>query len=273
MNKLHLPNFNLHISLLGGQAFCWDYFREDNAYIGVTNSRVIKIKVVNSENILWQTYPQKDDFEFLKEYLRLDDDYISILNSLPNDEHMIKAKEKYPNLRLLNQDFEQTLLSYICSSTKSILGIRQCTRLLSKKYGEKIVIDSEEYSLFPRAEVLAETSIEQILETKVGFRGKYLIEGSKRIVRNEISKDSTREELKTINGVGDKIADCVMVYSLKNDNITPLDIWGKRFLTKYYNLNENMKYEDMSKWATKYFNGYAAWGGQFLFEYIRNQKN
>ena len=72
--------------------------------------------------------------------------------------------------------------------------------------------------------------------------------------------------------VGEKIADCVLVLGLGFNNVTPIDVWGKRFLINFYNLNSKMKYEDMRKWIGNYFEGYAGWAGQFLYEYIRNQR-
>jgi N-glycosylase/DNA lyase len=278
MNSLHIPNYNFHITLLGGQAFGWDFNPKTNEYFGITNTRAIKIKIIDSENILWQTYPIKDDFEFLSNYLNLNIDYLKILKSLPNDEYLNKAKEKYFGLRLLNQDFEEALLSYICSSNKSIKGIRYSVRLLARKYGEKIDVDGEEIYLFPKSNKIAESSLENLLETKIGFRAKYLKDTSEKLVNTNIKNEilnsdylKAKELLKSLKGVGDKVADCVCVYSLNHSHITPLDIWGKRFLINYYNLNEKMSYEDMSKWVIQYFEGNAGIAGQMLFEYIRSE--
>lgn len=278
MNKLHLPNYNLQITLLGGQAFGWDYDSKNNEYFGITNSRAIRIKVVDDENILWQTYPKKDDFHFLSNYLNINCDYLSLLESLPKDEYLDKAKEKYFGLRILNQDFEEALLSYICSSNKSIKGIRYCVRLLAKKFGKKINVEGKEISLFPKSQVLAKATLDEILETKVGFRGKYLKDTSEKLVSSNLGKtihslsyEEAKAQLIKFNGVGEKVADCVCVYSLSHCHITPLDIWGKRFLVRYYGLDEKMNYKQMSEWAINYFNGQAGLGGQMLFEYIRSQ--
>lgn len=279
MNQIKLSNYNLSITLLGGQAFGWDYNPDTNEYIGITNSKIIRIKDLGEGNILWQTYPEKDDYEFLSNYLNLNIDYEKILETLPNDKYMVLAKEKYFGLRILNQDFNEALLAYICSSNKSIKGIRYSYRLLAKKFGDEIDVEGEKYNLFPDFKHIANASMEDILSTKVGFRGKYIKDTSENILKGELLDNiktlgyqDAKSQLVQFKGVGDKVADCVLVYSLGHHHITPLDIWGKRFLTKYYGLDEKMKYEDMSKWATKYFNGHAGIGGQFLFEYIRNEK-
>lgn len=278
MNKLHIPNYNLNITLLGGQAFGWDYNPETNEYIGITNSKIIKLKDLGEGSILWQTYPENNDYQFLANYLGLDIDYLSILNSLPDDEHMNNAKEKYFGLRLLNQDFNEALLAYICSSNKSIKGIRYSYRLLAKKFGKEVDVEGDKYNLFPDFKDIANATMEDILSTKVGFRGKYIKDTSMKIFDSDLltnihtlDYENTKTELMKFKGVGEKVADCVCVYSLGHHHITPLDIWGKRFLTKYYGLDEKMSYEKMSKWATEYFNGYAGIGGQYLFEYIRSE--
>lgn len=278
MNKLYVLNYNFNITLLGGQAFGWDYNPYTNEYIGITSSKIIKIKDLGEGNILWQTYPENNDYNFLSNYLGLNVDYLNILNQLPNDEYMNKAKEKYFGLRILNQDFNEALLAYICSSNKSVKGIRYSYRLLSKKFGKEIGVEGVKYNLFPDFNDIANASMEDILSTKVGFRGKYIKDTSIKILEgdllNNIDKldyEKAKSELMKFKGVGDKVADCVSVYSLGHRHVTPLDIWGKRFLTKYYGLDEKMKYEDMSKWATQYFNGYAGLGGQYLFEYIRSE--
>ncbi len=84
-----------------------------------------------------------------------------------------------------------------------------------------------------------------------------------------MSETDARKTLLGINGVGEKIADCVLVFGLGFDNVTPLDVWSKRVFTRFYKLNPKMKYEDMRFWASNYFEGYAGWAGQFLYEYIR----
>jgi N-glycosylase/DNA lyase len=188
-------------------------------------------------------------------------------------------------LRLLNQDFEQTLLSFTLASVKSISSIRQSIKLLSRKFGDKIEVNGKPFYLFPRTEVLAQASDSELKQTKIGFRSKYLRAAAKFLLNNlpgsekfnskkldseqNASQQEIIDRLTSIHGVGDKIADCVMCYSLGYDNITPMDVWGKRYLVEYYGLDPKMKYQQMRNWVESYFGQYGAWAGQFLFEYIR----
>src|SRR5258706_6978152 len=113
MNKLTLNKYNLQTTLLGGQAFNWDLI--DNTYYGFTQDKVIKLQQ-KGEDLFWQTYPKKDDFDFLENYLQLNIDYDKILKAINKDEHINKALKDVSHVRILKQDFEQTLLSFILTS-------------------------------------------------------------------------------------------------------------------------------------------------------------
>ena len=272
MNNLSLSHYNLEITLLGGQAFNFDFYPEEQCFYGFTQERVIVLKHDG-----WQTYPDNDNFEFLKKYLRLDVDYLEILQQIQKDKYIKSAIKKYPNLRLLKQDFEQTLFSFILSTNNNIPAIRKLVRALCQKFGKSININGRKTYLFPKTEVIAEAKLEDLLECKLGFRAKFLKGAAKHLLETNLHKrihkmteEEARTSLKEIKGVGEKIADCVLVFSLGFDNVTPLDVWGKRILTDFYKLNPKMKYEKMRSWIDNYFEGYAGWAGQFLFEYIRN---
>ncbi len=275
MNKLNLSNYNLHSTLLGGQSFSWDL--KDGAYYGFTQDKIVKI-LSQKGYIFWQTYPQSNDENFIKNYLNLDVDYEYIIQNFPKDTHLEKAINKHSGLRILNQDFEQTLLSFILSSAKNIKAIRSSIRDLNKKYGQKIIVDNKVFYLFPKTEILAGLSIAELKNSSIGFRANYLKSSAQKLIENKDKINSLKTEneyrdfLTSFNGVGNKIADCTMVFSLKIQDITPLDVWGIRILTDLYGLENNLKYEQMQSWVKDYFKGYGAWAGQFLFEDIRGFK-
>ena len=275
MNRLFLPDYDLNMTLLGGQAFNWDFNPAEESYLGFTQNKLIKLKKQN-ETLFWQTYPHADDIDFLRKYLRLDADYKNILNKIQKDKHIKTAIKQCPNIRLLRQDFDQTLLSFLISSNNNIKSIRKIIRSMCMKFGKQIKVNGDMFYLFPETEAIAEANLQSLLECKLGFRAKFLKGAARYILEKNLDKkihkmdeNTSREFLIGINGVGNKIADCVLVFSLGFDNVTPLDVLGKRFLTRFYKLNPKMKYEDMRTWIDNYFEGYAGWAGQFLYEYIR----
>jgi N-glycosylase/DNA lyase len=274
MNKLYLPNYNLDITLLGGQSFNWDFI--NGYYFGFTVDKVIKLKY-EKDYLYWQTYPKKDDFDFIKKYFRVEFPYTEVIENLKIDKHLISAINKYQDLRILQQDFEQTLISYIISANKNIKSIRVCVRLLAEKFGEKLILENETFHLFPKPEILANLSIDQIKESRVGFRAKYIKSAAEKLTTSNLklstlNEADARTELLKFNGIGNKIADCILLYALKHDNVTAFDVWGKRVFTELYQLDEKLNYEEMRKWSQEYFKGHAGLAGQFLFEYIRNLK-
>jgi N-glycosylase/DNA lyase len=274
MNKIKINQFNLRDTLLGGQSFSWDQIGD--YFYGFTQNELIKLKQ-DQNSIYWQTYPEKDNFDLVKNYLRIDFDYENMLTRIKKDEHINKAIKAYPDLRILKQNFDQTLLSFIMSPVKNINSIRKSIRLLNQKFGKVIKVDGTEFHLFPSTKTLSEAPLNILLETKIGFRAKNLRASAKKLIEfsasnnlKDLNSDAAHKTLKSFPGVGDKVADCVMIFSLGFDNITPLDVWGKRVLIDFYKLNPKMKYAEMKAWLGEYFQGYAGWAGQFLFEYIRN---
>ncbi len=282
MNRLSIPDYNFHQTLLGGQAFNWDHYivEDKHVFYGTTQDRLIKLVVENdgSDEVLWQTFPKNDEYDFLKQYLKLDIDYKNILKKINKDEHVNSAINHYPNLRLLSQDFDQTTLSFIISAFNSIKSIRTRINKMKRDLGEKLIVDDREFHLFPKTEVIADARVDLLTSHSLGYRAKYIKEAANIILRENLGnklagldEESARAELLKLPGIGDKVADCIMVFSLGFDNLTPLDIWGKRVFTDLYGLDSKMKYSDMRKWLGEYFNGYAAWAGQFLFEWYRTK--
>lgn len=277
MNLLYLPNYNLHWTLLGGQSFGWDFNPSTKEYRGFTQHSAIRIKPgPKPDTIFWQTYPEKDNEDFIKRYLRVDFPYERMLGTISKDQHVKAAIQQYPNLRVLQQDFEETLLSFVLSANNNIKAIRKSIRLMNEILGTTVDADGTKVRLFPSTEIIANTSLDTLRETKIGFRAKYLKSVAQALLKNNIdskihilSENDARIALTSLHGVGDKIADCVLIYSLGFDNVTPLDVWGKRILERFYNQNPKTKYGELRNWVDEYFEGFAGWAGQFLFEYVR----
>lgn len=278
MNKTFLPHYNFSETLLGGQSFSWDMSVDESGnqqFVGFTSERAVKLRM-SGEELLWQTYPVHDDWDWLSRYLRLDVDYNQIISVIEKDQHISRAIKERPGLRILAQPFDDALVGFLCSSTKSIKGIRQCIRLMAEKFGEVVKVDGTRLHLFPRVERLAEATVEDLLECKVGFRARNIQEGALRAVGGRLEEElrglsdqEAIERLKELRGVGNKIADCIMVYGLQRDNITPLDVWGWRVAERYYGFSKSDGYEKVNEWFSEYFEGYASWAAQFLFEGIR----
>lgn len=272
MNFMKIENYNLEITLLGGQAFNWDFIND--SYYGFFKDRIVQIKP-ELNGFYWQTYPKKNDIEFLNHYLNLKTNYLAKLKKLGGKDKYIKsAVQRYPGLRILNQEFEQTLLSFILSSNKSVKGVRKAVRNLTQAYGEEISVNNISFHLFPSVKELLKLQESDFRKLGFGFRAKYFKEALNRLSEDGALKfrdeDAVRKYLISFIGIGDKVADCIMVFSLGFQNVTPLDVWGKKVLTDFYKVNPKLSYSEMRKWYQNYFGENTALAGQFLFEYIRS---
>ena len=271
MNRMHLPSYNFDTVLLGGQSFSWH--KKDQAYIGLISTGAIKI-VPDGDYILWQTYPKPDDEDYVRSYLNLDGETQPPLK----DPHITSAYNQYRELQILNQPFEDALVGFLCSATKSIVGIRQCVYLLSEKFGEAVDIYGEMYNLFPSINSLAVADEAAIRECKVGFRAPNILNASRQFIDGSLDvvgledEDLIRDRLTELRGIGNKVADCIMVYGLGFNDITPLDVWGKRVAVELYNLDESLSYEEMRVWFSDYFEGQSSLAAQYLFEYLRHDR-
>lgn len=287
MRHVSIKNFSPKITLLGGQSFNWNLY--DSWYTGFTQSHVITSRYSTSSNkLLYKCFsPGKATYSLHatpnfspSNYFRLRLPYQQVLSSFDKDHHTASAIKKYFGLRVLRQDFEQTLLSFILSSQNNIKRIRLIVRRLSDKLGTPVNIGNRSVSLFPSTSALADAPISLLKAAGCGFRSKYIKSSAARLLDMKLAskiakytEDKARLALLSFPGVGEKIADCTLLYSLGFDNVMPMDVWCKRVLTDLYGLRGNMRYQDMRSWAEEYFGPYAGWAGQFLFEYLRAKKN
>ncbi len=271
MNLLDIPDKNLKTTLLGGQAFNWDLIGD--SFYGFFKDFVIKISIIDGK-YYWQTFPEPNRLDLIEEYFDLNTDYFGLKSLINKDVHIVNALNHVQDVRILNQDFEQTLLSFILTSHKNIKAVRKLVRDLSKYFGNSIKVDGITFYTFPSAVKISNSSEQKLRELGAGFRSRYLLEASLKLTSElpkfqDLSENEIRAFLTSFKGVGDKIADCVMVFSLKQRGVTPLDIWAKRVLVDLYGVDSKMNYERMRGWYKDYFGDYTAFAGQYLFEYYR----
>ncbi len=251
-------NINLQTTLLGGQAFNWDYI--DNKYYGFTHNGLIII-----DNVKITQINENIDMD---EYLGNNLDYESIKKEINKDKYIDEAIKHIKNITILKQDFLLTTTSYILATNKNIPSIRKSIRMLSQMYGTSIP-DTGLYT-FPAPQSLALATIEDLKRASIGYRAPYLKETSKLLTDLQLpkKKEDVRKVLISMPGIGPKVADCILLYSLGYLDTVPIDRWMYNIAKDIY-LVPYTKNEDISKWYTEYFGKYAGIAGQYLFEYYR----
>ena len=261
-------------SINSGQVFLWKKIKKN--WYGIDGQNILKINQGGEIESIQNT---KTDF------FRKNDDIQKIIKSISKDKTVKKAIRQYEGLRLFNQDPFQCMISFIISSNSNIQKIKDSLEKISKKFGTKLMVQNEEFYLFPRPEKIAKASINEIKTCGVGYRAPFIKEAAKMVTSKKINfeylKNSdyneTKRNLRLIPGVGNKVADCIMLFSLNKLNAFPLDTWMIKILEKYYS-NEfqietktitEKQYEILHKKIVDYFGQYCGYAQQFLFKMER----
>ena len=261
-------------SINSGQVFLWKKIKKN--WYGIDGQNILKINQGGEIESIQNT---KTDF------FRKNDDIQKIIKSISKDKTVKKAIRQYEGLRLFNQDPFQCMISFIISSNSNIQKIKDSLEKISKKFGTKLMVQNEEFYLFPRPEKIAKASINEIKTCGVGYRAPFIKEAAKMVTSKKINfeylKNSdyneTKRNLRLIPGVGNKVADCIMLFSLNKLDAFPLDTWMIKILEKYYS-NEfhietktitEKQYEILHKKIVDYFGQYCGYAQQFLFKMER----
>jgi N-glycosylase/DNA lyase len=259
-----MKTFNHRLTLLGGQAFNWDEI-EKNRYLGFFQDKIIEIDY-NEDLKLKGTIDNLSNWYkgYITEYT---------LEEFDNNDAVLKqAIKKIGKIYLLKQPFEQTLLSYILATNKNIPAIRQSVRKLTNILGQETKFKNKKLKLFPNTKSIADADIQTLQRTKIGYRAPYLKDSANKLIKENIpnsKQEEVRNWLISFPGIGPKVADCILLYSLGYKNVIPLDVWMQRVLKERYYLPNKYKYEDMRKWYKEKWKDNSGIVGQYLFEAYR----
>ena len=286
---------NIEISINSGQMFMWEKF--GNSWYGVYGDHILKCSNLTTNkgdskkdnNIEFFSFPEVKGWE--KQVFRFDDDIEKILSSFSNDALVSDTIKKYPGLRLMRQEPHQCMFSFVCASNTNILVIRRMLKNLSRKFGAKVVIDGKEFFTFPSADHLNEATINELRSCGLGYRAKAIKAVAKSITSGNLdvkylshaSYSDAKEELLKIYGIGNKIADCILLFSLEKLEAFPIDVWIARALSWHYSwlLSKEKKgrkiddkitsnqYKMFSETIRNYFGDYAGYAQQYLFYHMR----
>ena len=221
--------------------------------------------------------PPGEMAEAVAAYLRLDDDLAAIQDRIGWDEHVRSGIDAYPGMRVLRQEPWEALASFILSSTSNIPRISRTVELLSETFSDPVELDGVVRHTFPTPARLAEAGEARLRELGCGFRAPYLAGAAAAVASGDLSLASLRlasyedalASLVALHGVGEKIADCVMLFSLDKMQAFPNDRWVVKALHEWYSLPSNAKYGAMREWAWERFGNDAGYANQYLFWNVR----
>jgi N-glycosylase/DNA lyase len=274
---------DLDHSLTPGQSFRWR--RDDRGrWAGVVGRRIIRLRR-EEEDVICEVLPDGDALAFAMDYFHLDVKLADLYRGFARaGGRIVEAIERFNGLRVLRQDPEETLLSYVCSAANSVPRIAGAVEAMSRLYGEFIgELDGREYHAFPTAQALAETSPDDLRRLcGLGFRGLNLQSVAAQITEHPqgwldslrvADYEAARAELLGIRCVGRKIADCVLLFSLDKDRAFPVDTHVRRMAVKYYLPEFRQRtltpavYQEIVDYFQNKFGDFAGWAQEYLFYY------
>ena len=274
-------SFNLKHIFECGQCFRWNK-EDEETYIGVVKNAVIKVKKENNK-IIFTGSSKDENFESLiRYYFDLDTNYSEYKEKLSKIDEFMKESIKFgEGIRILRQDLWETIISFIISANNNIPRIKKIIERLSTKYGNKIEFEGKDYYSFPTVKELSKATVEDLRALGLGFRDKRIFNTTQMILNKEFDLEKLKkldntnlmkEELLKLDGVGPKVADCILLFSLKRVDAFPIDVWVRRVMNDLYIHNEDenkVNKKELQKLAEDKFLGLSGIAQQYLFYWKR----
>lgn len=284
--------FDLKSTFESGQAFRWEKAGE-NRYKGIAKGKAVAVSIDDNRNLIIENSTPADFAGIWYDYFDLGTDYVKILKDSDKDDFMHRAIEYCGGARMLVQEFEETLFSYIISSQNNIPRIRALVEELCRLHGNKISGPNEDFSgySFPgpsklaldfctgeREELCKCCSSSLCGKQFAGYRCPYIARSARMLYYGEyepdfnklssMSKSEAEKDIQKLPGVGPKVADCVLLYSGIRKDICPVDTWVAKTIRKIY-LGEDASLNDIRIFADDYFGKTAGYSQLWLFYYSR----
>jgi len=289
-------DFDLEMTLNSGQVFHWEkagegfygtigdrtvYIEQRGAVLGVVlEGGDLRRRREEHSNVRKRPRPTTaaTASELIRHYFALDHSLDEICASFPRDTVMNAARDFCRGLRIIRQPKWECLATFICSSMKQVAHIRQISRAMRERFGEKKEICSHEVYSFPSADRLAGTSEHELRKCGLGYRAKNLLAMAKRAALREANLESwsalpdveLREQLCQLPGVGAKVANCVMLFGYERIKAFPIDVWIERVLReKYFPRKRKVTSASLAEFAANYFGTHGGYAQQYLFHHAR----
>lgn len=272
LGRISRARIDCEHSLSCGQTFSWGKLR-DGSWVGVIGSSAYRLI---PEPDGYRIESLQGNRQALLDYLSLSRNWEQILQELPSDPALAAARSAGRGLRILSQDPWESLASFLCSPVKPIPEIRRITWKLRAIWGSSIA--GGRFFTFPTPETLASAKRERLLAIRLGFRARFLQATARRLVDDpdffpNLRTQSTREaraRLCELPGVGEKIADCVLLFGLGRLDSFPIDVWMERLLRRlYFPERARIPTRELAEFALTHFGPYGGYAQQLLYFWYR----
>lgn len=263
-----VKDFLLSHTLECGQ--CFHYVKINQEEYGIVSGyRYLHVKQEKDTLIFYDT--TKEEYEaYWEYYFDLQRDYGKIKEILLEKDSILKEPvSELWGMRILNQDFFETMISFIISQNQQIPRIKGIIANLSRAYGEEA---QQGLFTFPDASALQEAGVEGIRSCKAGFRSPYILDACDKYLQGSLKREvlvsmdyaEAMKALREVRGIGEKVANCILLFSLGKRNAFPVDVWIKRVVETLY-FQEEVSIPKINELAREKFGEYGGYAQQYLF--------
>jgi N-glycosylase/DNA lyase len=265
------PDFNLEKTLCSGQVFHWT--PHGRGFVGAISENLVYLEQAGAS-----IQVPAEHAKLVAHYLALDHPLPAILRSFPDDPAIRVAVEFGHGLRIIRQPPWECLAAFLTSPLKQVQQIQAISLAIRKRFGRRLRRGEFEAFSYPLPEELAETRLEELLECKLGFRARNLLASAKMVAEGEVDLEAlrhrpaeeAREVLCELPGVGEKIANCVLLFAYEHLDAVPIDVWIGRALSEvYFAGRAKVPLRELKSFSANYFGPYAGYAQQYLFHHWR----
>ncbi len=268
--------FSLGDTLKSGQLFHWEPLELEGipGYAGcIGESEPSWIAQISESEVVIEG---PDSAEVVR-YFGLDQDLARIHATFPKGDEVLEAAIAYcPGIRLARQPLWECLATFITSSLKQVTHIRAISLALRERYGVEYQLNGKSFYSYPDPESIAAAGEVELRKCALGYRAKSLDLAARALLAGEVdlkavefelSEASARAELMRLHGVGEKIANCALLFGTGRWGAFPIDVWIERILRDHY--RKRLKGDRLQAWAVNYFGENAGYAQQYLFHFAR----
>ncbi|MHA2133551.1 MAG: DNA-3-methyladenine glycosylase family protein [Candidatus Thorarchaeota archaeon] len=273
MKKVRVNDFDLKDTMECGQTFCW--VREGDGYINADFGDIVYVEQ-RGDHLHYESTSGNIDLNSL---IRLDDPVDVIKDEIARDEFMRASIDFAPGLRIVKDPFFSCLVSFLCSTRNNIPTIRRMTQGIREGWGPTYRFRGKTFYGMPSPQELSKVTVPELEDLNLAWRANFIVRSTASILDGEIDQSAlcnmdysdAHESLKTLHGVGDKVADCVCLFSLGFLEAFPIDVWIERVIQKHYGIftESGKSYKKKSEAARNYFGKYAGYAQEYLYYYTR----
>jgi len=257
-----------------GQIFRFESIDSGKTYVGALEDRIIKIKQKDPHTLIISSNKSSNLEKLVNSFFRTTDDYLLMQKSIKIDALMKKVVIISNGLHLLNQDNFECSISYILSQCSNIPRIKRNLKDLAKLYGKSVIFEDQEYFLFPSRSDLIDITQEEFRDLRFGYRAKYLrnfiINYPSFLVEPVIDSNIFNQNLQNIEGIGQKVADCIQLFAYGDITYFPVDTWMEKFMIKFYNDGKKISKKKIRELGVSLFGKWAGYAQEFIYYYARS---